>query len=158
MQLVTAARLALSLLLSLTAAGCISDAFDANDDFVSGKRSYDAPGRSDGLPFSHGVAAGDTYYLAGSLGLGPDGMPPADAAEEARLVMDSIRAKLALVGLDMGDLVSVQVFCPDTSLYETFNEVYGSYFDGEYPVRSFIGSGPLLRGARFEVNGVATLR
>lgn len=113
------------------------------------------PDRTDTRPFSHVVVAGDTVYVAGTLGLDETGQPPADAADEARLVMDGIRSKLQLAGLDMEDLVSVQVFCPDTALYETFNEVYASYFDGNYPVRAFIGSGPLLRGCRFEVNGIA---
>jgi enamine deaminase RidA (YjgF/YER057c/UK114 family) len=121
-----------------------------------GLEHLNLPTRTDTRPFSHVVVAGDTVYVAGTLGLDPEtGQPPADAAEEARLVMDGIRAKLQLAGLDMGDLVQVQVFCPDTSLYETFNEVYASYFDGDYPVRAFIGSGPLLRGCRFEVNGIA---
>lgn len=114
------------------------------------------PGRSDSRPFSHTVVAGDTIYIAGTLGLDPETRkPPADAKQEARLVMDGIRAKLALAGASMDDLVSVQVFCPDLGLYDAFNEVYGSYFESAYPVRAFIGSGPLLFGARFEVNGIA---
>ena len=55
----------------------------------------------------------------------------------------------------MDDLVSIQIFCPDLSLYERFNAVYRTYFDDHFPARAFIGSGPLLRGARFEINGIA---
>ncbi|MFT5292378.1 MAG: 2-iminobutanoate/2-iminopropanoate deaminase, partial [Planctomycetota bacterium] len=83
------------------------------------------------------------------------GQPPADAGEEARLVLDGIRARLELVGLTMDDLVSVQVFCSDVELYGVFNDVYRTYFDGAYPTRSFIGSGELLFGCHFEVNGIA---
>ena len=107
------------------------------------------------LPFSHAVLAGDTLYVAGSLGLDPDtGAPPASAEDEARLCLDSIRAKLELAEMTMDDLVQVQVFCPDLSLYDTFNTVYRTYFDEHFPARAFIGSGPLLRGARFEVNAI----
>ena len=67
-------------------------------------------------------------------------------------------AKLALADLSMDDLVSVQVFCPDLALYDTFNEVYATYFEERYPVRAFVGSGPLLRGCRFEINGIAVKR
>jgi len=114
---------------------------------------------SDTRPFSHVVVAGGMVYVAGTLGLDLEtGQPPADPSEEARLALDGIRAKLQLAELDMGDLVQVQVFCPDTALYEEFNAVYASYFDGDFPVRAFIGSGPLLRGCRFEINGIAALR
>ena len=90
----------------------------------------------------------------------------ADAAEglsgliilgDAWASIDIFRAlELALADASMDDLVSVQVFCPDLELYDAFNEVYAGYFSkGNYPVRAFIGSGPLLRGARFEINGIA---
>jgi reactive intermediate/imine deaminase len=117
------------------------------------------PGRGDDLPFSHAVVAGDTIYVAGTLGLDPEtGKPPADAKAEARLALDGIKAKLELAGAGMEDLVTVQVFCPDLELYEDFNAVYRTYFKDAYPARAFVGSGPLLRGARFEINGIAVKR
>ncbi len=55
----------------------------------------------------------------------------------------------------MDDLVYVQVFCPDLSPYDKFNDVYRSYFTKDFPVRAFVESGPLLRGSHFEVQWVA---
>jgi enamine deaminase RidA (YjgF/YER057c/UK114 family) len=55
----------------------------------------------------------------------------------------------------MDDLVWVQVFCPDLALYDEFNAVYRTYFERGFPARSFIGSGPLLFGSRFEINAIA---
>ena len=49
----------------------------------------------------------------------------------------------------------MQVFCPDVSLYDKFNAAYRSYFSKEFPARAFVGSGPLLRGAHFEMLGIA---
>jgi reactive intermediate/imine deaminase len=114
------------------------------------------PERKDTLPFSDAVMVGNTLYLAGKLGIDPaTGKPPQDVEEEIRLVMDGMKKTLAAAGMTMEDLVSVQVFCPDLSLYEKFNEVYRSYFTKNFPARAFIGSGPLLRGGRFEVQGIA---
>ncbi len=108
------------------------------------------------LPFSHVVVAGDTIYVAGTLGLDPETRkPPADPRAEARLALDEVRRKLELAGATMDDLVSVQVFCPDLELYDEFNEVYRTYFEKGFPARAFIGSGPLLFGSRFEINGIA---
>ena len=116
------------------------------------------PGRSDSRPFSHAIVAGRTVYVAGTIGVDPEtGAPPVDPMDEARLALDGMKAKLALAGATMDDLVSVEVFCPDLSLYADFNAVYATYFDEGFPARAFIGSGPLLRGGRFEVSGVAVL-
>jgi len=111
----------------------------------------------DDLPFSGAVQVGDTLYLSGSLGL-KDGAVPEDPGEEARLVLASIETKLKGAGMTMKDLAYVQIFCSDVSLYDIFNAEYKKHFTGEYPARAFIGSGPLLRGAHFEVQGIAVKR
>ena len=111
-----------------------------------------------GLPFSDGVLVGDTLYLAGKLGLDDSGKPPADPKAEARLALDGLKRTLEKAGMTMDDLVYVQVFCSDVALYDDFNQVYRSYFKKDFPVRAFIGSGQLLRGGRFEVQGIAMKR
>ena len=60
-----------------------------------------------------------------------------------------------MVGMTMDDLVWVQVLCPDLSLYDEFNSIYRTYFKDHFPARAFLDSGPLLRGAHFEVMGIA---
>jgi 2-iminobutanoate/2-iminopropanoate deaminase len=116
----------------------------------------DRPASTMSLPFSDGVMVGDTLYVGGHLGLDPaTAQAPADVKLEAQMVMDGIKKTLEHAGLKMDDLVSVTVFCTDLKLYDTFNTVYRSYFTGKFPARAFIGAGSLLRGAHFEVLGVA---
>jgi len=112
---------------------------------------------SDVRPFSDAVLVGNTLYLAGRTGNDKDGKIPAEPADEARVVMDQIKAVLAQEKMAMDDLVTVQVFCTDVKFYATFNDVYRTYFT-KFPARAFIGSGPLLGGARFEVQGIAVKR
>lgn len=109
-------------------------------------------------PFSGAVKVGDTLYLSGQIGLGPDRKPPADVSAEAKLVMDAVKKELADAGMTMDDLVSVQIYCSDVRHYDAFNAVYRTYFKKEFPARAFLGSGALLFGARFEVVGVAVKR
>ncbi len=114
------------------------------------------PNRKDTLPFSDAVFVGDTLYLAGRIGFDPEtGKPPAELEKEIRFLLDGMKATLKEANMTMDDLVSVQVFCPDLSLYEKFNEIYRTYFIKDFPARAFIGSGPLLRGGRFEAQGIA---
>jgi 2-iminobutanoate/2-iminopropanoate deaminase len=108
------------------------------------------------LPFSDAVWHGDTLYLCGHIGLDPKtGKPGATPEEEARLVLDGVKRTLEAAGLSMDDLLSVQIFCSDVTLFEQFNAVYRTYFKGDFPARAFLGSGRLLFDARFEVQGVA---
>jgi len=122
-------------------------------------RKYIVASPQSNLPFSNGVMVGDTLYIAGHLGLEPQsGKPPADAEEEAKLVMDAVKKTVEDAGMTMADIVMIQVHCPDLSLYSTFNKVYRTYFQETFPARAFLGSGKLLRDARFEVLGVAVRR
>jgi 2-iminobutanoate/2-iminopropanoate deaminase len=107
-------------------------------------------------PFSNGVLAGDTFYVAGHIGLDPaTGKAATDVETEVRLLMDAIKRTLAKGGLGMEDLVSVTIYCTDLSLYDRFNAVYRGYFTGKFPARAFIGVNSLVRNARFELAGVA---
>ena len=112
-------------------------------------------------PFSDGVLVGNTLYLADQIGIDPNtGKLPNDVEQEARTALDRVKSILAESGMAMGDLVFVQVFCTDMSLYPKFNEVYKTYFVKDYPARTFVrsGSGPLGVGAHFEINGIAVKR
>jgi reactive intermediate/imine deaminase len=111
------------------------------------------------LPFSDAVWGGDTLYVAGHLGLDPKTQAaPADAALEAKLVLDAVKTTLERAGLGMDDMVSVTVYCSDLKLYDTFNTVYKGYFHANYPARAFVGVAQLVRGAHFEVQGIAVRR
>jgi enamine deaminase RidA (YjgF/YER057c/UK114 family) len=126
---------------------------------ASARKHLMLPNRKDTLPFSDGVLVGDTLYLAGKIGVDPEtGKAPDDVEKEIRILLDGMKTTLAAADMTMDDLVSVQIFCPDLSLYEKFNEIYRSYFTKNFPARAFIGSGPLLRGGRFEAQGIAIRR
>jgi 2-iminobutanoate/2-iminopropanoate deaminase len=107
-------------------------------------------------PFSDAVLVGDTLYLAGRLGLTPGTTQvPESLTEEVHNLMEGFRTVLALADMTFADLTYLQIFCPDVSLWGAFNEVYVTYFSGPMPARAFLGSGPLLFNARFEMQGIA---
>ncbi|MEM7217102.1 MAG: RidA family protein [Pseudomonadota bacterium] len=120
------------------------------------KTHYSSATAGSELPFSDAVLAGNTLYISGKGGFKPGTRElPDDPGEEARLMLEDFKATLAAADMTMEDLVYVTVYCPDLSLYSVFNEVYHGYFKGAFPARAFIGSGPLLFGMRFEMQGIA---
>jgi reactive intermediate/imine deaminase len=109
------------------------------------------------LPFSDAVLAGDTLYVSGHIGVDMKSRKIPDQIEdEVRLLMDGIKATVTRAGMTMDDVVNVTIYCPDMALFERFNAVYRTYFTaGRYPARAFLGSGPLIWGAHFEITAIA---
>jgi len=131
----------------------------SNPQATATRQIVNLPGRNPKLPFSEGVLVGDTFYLSGRLGIDPvTGRAPADVNAEIKLLLDGVEAVLREAGMTLDDLVSVQIFAPDVSLWEPFNAAYVKRFSGPLPARAFLGSGPLLLGGRFELMGIAVRR
>jgi len=121
------------------------------------RRYINIGGRPANLAFTDGVLVGDTLFLSGRIGIDPHTMQAAaDVDEEIQLMLDGVRATLEAAGMTMGDLVFVQVYCTDLSLYDKFNTAYRKYFKNDLPARAFLGAGSLLRSARFELQAIAT--
>jgi 2-iminobutanoate/2-iminopropanoate deaminase len=143
----------LALTLALGAHAAV--AADTDRQFINGEGSA-AQTRP---PISDAVLVGNTLYISGQLSVDPKtGQVPADPQAEAKLVMDRVKKTVESAGLTMDDVVSMQVFCTDLALFDTFNSVYRSYFPHGFPARAFLGASALLRGAHFEVLGVAVRR
>lgn len=120
------------------------------------KRFINLNEKRDGMPFSDAVLVDGTLYISGRIGFIPGTLTvPEDVLDEVKYLLEGCAQVLAASGMSMDDLVNVQIFTPDVSLFNTFNSVYKTHFRGDLPARSFIGSGPLLMGARFEMVAVA---
>jgi 2-iminobutanoate/2-iminopropanoate deaminase len=107
-------------------------------------------------PFSKSIMVDDTLYVSGHIAADPaTGQAPSNADTEAHQVLEDVKHTVEQAGLSMDDLVSVTVYCTDLELYDKFNAIYRGYFHGQFPTRAFIGVSKLLRGAHFEVSGIA---
>jgi enamine deaminase RidA (YjgF/YER057c/UK114 family) len=125
----------------------------------SSRRAIHLPDANPQLPFSDGILAGNTLYLAGRIGLDKSGKPPAEVTEEIKIMLDQIKAVLEQAGMTMDDLVYVQIACTDLSLFDKFNGIYRTYFTTkDLPAREFIGAAALLRGGHFELQAIAVRR
>jgi len=120
------------------------------------RRYINLPNRLPNLPFSDAVLVGNTLYISGRIGIDPGtGVAPPDIGAELKLLFDGFEAVLREVGMTMDDLVWVQVYSPDVSLWDEFNAAHVKRFSREFPARAFLGSGPLLKNGRFEMLGIA---
>jgi len=104
------------------------------------------------LPFSEAVRVGDTLYLSGQLGIGPDGKLPDGIEAQTRQAMDNIGTVLKRAGLSYGDVFHCTAFLADMKDWPAFNKVYVPYFPaGKMPARSAFGANGLALGAKLEI-------
>jgi 2-iminobutanoate/2-iminopropanoate deaminase len=123
------------------------------------RKAINLPAKSVQAPFSDAILVGNTLYMAGRIGLDPKtGKPPEKIEDEIKLLMNGEKEVLAQAGMTMDDIVYVQVFCSDLTLFDKFNPIYKSYFTKDMPARAFIGAGSLLGGGHFELQAIAVKR
>jgi 2-iminobutanoate/2-iminopropanoate deaminase len=108
-------------------------------------------------PYSAAAEAGGLVFLAGQVGLDPKTgeRAPDDAKAQAHQVMSNIGAVLGDLELGYDDIVKTTIFLADIDDFAAVNDVYASYFDGEYPARTTVQAGALPGGFLVEIEVVA---
>ncbi|MGI8498421.1 MAG: RidA family protein [Gemmatimonadaceae bacterium] len=109
------------------------------------------------LPFSSAVRIGSLIYLSGQTGTDSTGrLVPGGIETETRQTLENIRALLGRVGSSMDRVVKCTAMLADMAEWERMNRVYITYFTRNLPARSAFGTSGLARGARIELECIAT--
>jgi reactive intermediate/imine deaminase len=110
-----------------------------------------------GLPYSPGILAGDTLYLAGQLGRDPATakIVPGGIEAETRQTLTNLREVLRAAGMDFGDVASVTAFLVDFKEFDAYNKVYREFFPKDPPARATVGVSALNQGGRIELQMIA---
>ena len=109
-------------------------------------------------PYSQGVRAGGLVFTAGQLGVDPASGEFAgdDVATQAKRALENLRAILQAAGSGMDRLVKVTVYLADIADWPAVNEVYARLVPEPFPARSAFAVRDLPKGARIEIEAVAT--
>ena len=109
-------------------------------------------------PYSQAVRAGGLLFLAGQIPLDPvtGDIVRGDVGVQARRVLDNIGAVLKAGDLSFTDVVRTTVFLADINDFAAMNQVYGTYFSEPYPARATVEVARLPRGARIEIDAIAS--
>jgi reactive intermediate/imine deaminase len=93
-----------------------------------------------GLPYSWGILAGNTLFIAGATSRNPATYQPeaGDVRAQTRRVMQNIGAVLEAADMDYGDMVSCRVFLADGRDFRAMNEVYSSFLPAPRPARATV--------------------
>jgi 2-iminobutanoate/2-iminopropanoate deaminase len=108
-------------------------------------------------PYSQVIEAAGFLFLAGQVPLNPQGiMNEGDIKEQTRQVLNNLKAVLEAAGATMNDVVKTTIFLADLQDFETVNGIYAEYFQEPFPARSTVQVSKLPKGARLEVDAIAT--
>jgi 2-iminobutanoate/2-iminopropanoate deaminase len=109
-----------------------------------------------GTPYSPGILAGDTLYVAGLQGTDPKTHAlPGDFGQEARNCLENVGRVLNGAHMKYSDVVSVQIYLEDMSQFQIVNAIYREYFKNPMPARTTVQVAKLSAGARIEVSAIA---
>jgi len=91
-------------------------------------------------PFSPGILADGTLYVAGQVGEDLKTKEvPADFESEVKTCLDRVGIILKAAGMGFQDAVSVQVYLTDMELFPRMNAIYTTYFKDPRPARTTVG-------------------
>jgi 2-iminobutanoate/2-iminopropanoate deaminase len=107
-------------------------------------------------PYTPAVAAGETLYCSGQLGIDPtNGELESGVKAQAERAISNLRALLAAAGLTLGDVAKTTIFLADMADFAAVNEVYASFFASPYPARSTVQVAALPKAALVEIEAIA---
>lgn len=108
-------------------------------------------------PYNQAIKANGFVFVSGQVAIIPvtgeivsSGIEP-----ETHQVMNNILAILQTAGIGFEHIVKTTIFLSDMSLFAQVNEVYGSYFTGNYPARETVAVKGLPKGVNVEISVTA---
>jgi 2-iminobutanoate/2-iminopropanoate deaminase len=108
-----------------------------------------------GLPFSDGIVAGNTLYIAGQEGTDADKLVAGGIGPETTAALDNIQRVLKAAGFELKDVVSVTVYLADIHEFPDMNKIYKNLMPDPKPARATIQAAALVNNARIEISAIA---
>ncbi len=108
-------------------------------------------------PYNQAVGYGDLLYISGQICIDPatGELNNATLADETHQVMKNLKAILEAAGRDFSHVLKTTIFLTDMHQFGAVNEVYGSYFAGEYPARETVQVSALPKFVNVEISMIA---
>lgn len=110
-------------------------------------------------PYSQAVKTGNLVFISGQIPMNPETgeIVTSSIKDEAKMVMENLKAVLTEAHLTFDHIVKTTIFLTDMSLFAEVNDVYGSYFTGDFPARETVAVKGLPRNVNLEISVIATV-
>ena len=109
-------------------------------------------------PYVQAVKANGFLFVSGQLGFDlATGEIPEAVADQTRFSLANLGAILAEAGLDPAAVVKTTIFLTNMDDFAVVNQIYGDFFEGNFPARSTVAVRTLPKAAKVEIECIAVL-
>lgn len=108
-------------------------------------------------PYNQATRANNMLFISGQIPADPEtgDLLMSSIEEETHRVMKNLKAILEAAGLGFENVLKTSIFISDMDNFSRINEVYGSYFSGEYPARETVQVARLPKDVNVEISAIA---
>ncbi|HMK26699.1 MAG TPA: RidA family protein [Chitinophagaceae bacterium] len=108
-------------------------------------------------PYNQAVLTGETLYISGQICIDPTtgNLKNKDIQEETHQVMHNLKAILQEAAMDFSHVVKTTIFITDMHQFGALNEVYGKYFESNFPARETVQVSALPKFVNVEISMIA---
>ena len=108
-------------------------------------------------PYNQSVQFGNLLFVSGQICLDPvTGKLNMDNLEiETHQVMRNLGAILKEAGSSFDKVIKSSIFLSDMNSFAQINEIYGSYFSGDFPARETVEVACLPKNVNVEISVIA---
>jgi 2-iminobutanoate/2-iminopropanoate deaminase len=109
-------------------------------------------------PYSQAIATSDFLFCSGQIGLDPatGELVEGGVMSQAERALRNLEGVLKAAGLTLENIVKTTVFLTTMDDFAQLNEVYAGFFGDPPPARSTVAVKELPKGARVEVEAIAS--
>ena len=108
-------------------------------------------------PYNQAILAGDILYISGQICIDPvsNNLKNKDLQEETHQVMQNLKAILQEAQMSFNHVIKTTIFLTDMKRFSEVNEIYGKYFDGDFPARETVEVAALPKFVNVEISMIA---
>lgn len=108
-------------------------------------------------PYSQAVKAAGLVFVSGQIAINPENgqLVTGSIANETRQVLQNLEAVLHEAGCTFADIVKTTIFLSDMAHFSEVNEIYGSYFEKDFPARETVAAAGLPKNVNVEISVIA---
>lgn len=107
-------------------------------------------------PYSQAIEVNGMVYTSGVIPAVPStGEIPEGSKEQAKQALTNLSNLLEAAGTSMDNVIKTTVFIKEMDDFGTINEVYATFFKGDYPARSCVEVARLPKDVMLEIEAIA---
>ena len=109
-------------------------------------------------PYSQAVRAAGLLFISGQVAIKPgtSDLVTGSIQEETEMVMQNLKAILDTANLGFANVIKTTIFLKDMDLFAPVNEVYGKFFESDFPARETVAVKGLPKNVNVEISMIAS--